>query len=592
MFPNRHSLLSAIVLLTCHLAPTQAIPQETQFVPPAAPTSANELQRQRYPLFPNQSPTSRPVAQTATNNLAMPPRIDSPPIAQEEGPKARNAAFSSPGQSPPTDSDNRQVGSTEFTLATQPQLGAHHIQHTIQKDDRATAIPPTLSDFSPDPMPPSEWYSAEKQIDIYEGKKLNANQRPLLELGKPWYQLGELAPSVNFLGSHNPVSPQFIIYGDYRMAYASHRSAGGTTSQAAFELNLNLDLRLTGTERLTAFVAPLDTGAKNTRWQFDDDKFVFEFEPEVQFGMFEGDLGALVGGWTGQTLPFDLPFAVGVMPLLIQNGVWMDDAILGIAATLPARHNNRLGISNMDITFFAGYDDINSSAFQGDDAAAKMYGIFSFIEAYGGYLEIDYAYLEDRTLRDRSYHNIGVAFSRRFGRYVSNSVRLIVNAGQSTAGGPNTADGALLLIENSLITTRPSNFVPYLNFFAGFGRPQSAARAGNAGGVLRNTGILFETDGMTGFPTLDASGNDTTGAALGLNILTDGFTQQLVLEAAFLQTMGTDVNRNASDDQYGLGVRYQIPLSNSWILRTDGMYGSLAGQDDIHGLRMELRHKF
>ena len=587
-FPFQRVICFAIVWLVCNSSFAQAEWESSQQTP--TDDFSNVSGGERYPLFPADSsdaspsqfvPQSQPVFQSqpvlqsqSSSERPLGPlpedsRINSLPlptrVARAEG-----------VNKPPEGTDNRQVGSTEFTLAEQPKFGEHADHGKISMDAQAKKIEPLTNDFSPDPIDPHAPYSPGDEMWIYEGKKLNANRRPLLELGKPWYQLGELAPSYTFLGQHNPVSPQFLIYGDYRMAYASAQTGSDTISQMAFALNMNFDLRLTGTERLTAFVAPLDNGARNTRWLMDDDEFVSEFEPEVQFGMLEGDLGALVGGWTGQTLPFDLPFAVGVMPLLVQNGVWMEDAILGVAATIPARHSTLLDISNMDITFFAGYDNINSPAFEGDDDAAKMYGMFSFLETCGGYLEFDYAYLEDRTARDRSYHNIGVAFSRRYGRWISNSVRVIVNAGQSTQGGPNTADGAVILIENSLITSRPSNFVPYFNFFAGFDRPQSAARAGAAGGILRNTGILFESDGMTGFPTLDATANDTVGGAIGLNILTEGFTQQLVVEMAFLHTIGNDPNRNAFSDQYGLGARYQIPLSNSWIFafgRHDGIPG-------------------
>ena len=108
----------------------------------------------------------------------------------------------------------------------------------------------------------------------------------------------------------------------------------------------------------------------------------------------------------------------------------------------------------------------------------------------------------------------------------------------------------------------------------------------------RNTGILFESDGITGFPTLDATAQDTYGAAMGINILPNDFSQQLVLETAYLGVMGNEVGRNARDKQFGVGFRYQLPLCNSLILRTDGIYGFLGSEQDIHGFRMELRRKF
>ena len=450
----------------------------------------------------------------------------------------------------------------------------------------------TCLTFSPDPIDPYLPADPWAEIQVYEGKTLYANQRPLVELGRPWYQLGQLSPGSSLLGFHNNLTPQFLVYGDFRSAIASNDLGDNRITRTASELNLDFDLKLTGTERFHMFMAPLDDGVNNTGYSFDDNEFINEYDAQIDFGYFEGDLGAMVGGFVGKTLPFDLPFTIGEIPLVLQNGVWLEDAFLGFAATLPARNSPRFDISNIDITFFAGYDQINSDAFPGDNSAAKMYGFASFIDANNGYWEIDYAFLEDRTFDDRSYHNIGIGFTRRYGRLISNSTRVIVNAGQSTDVVENTADGVLLLSENSLITGSPSTLVPYFNFFAGFDRPQSAARAAQAGGVLRNTGILFETDGMTGFPTLDATANDTYGMALGLNVLPNDFSQQLVLEAALLGVMGDDATRNAPGNQYGLGVRYQLPLTNAIILRADAMVGFLDNDEDINGVRMELRHKF
>ena len=482
-----------------------------------------------------------------------------------------------------------------FKLAAQPEIGAHYIEDNPQTDARANRIEPLVSDFSPDVLNPYLPYEPLPQRNIYEGKTLNANQRPLVELGRPWYQLGQLSPGSSVLGFHNSVTPQFLVYGDARTAYASNNQNGNSTSQIASQLNLDFDLKLTATERFHAFVQPTSSNGRNTRWLLDDDERIFEGSANPAFGYFEGDLGALVGGAINKTLPFDLPFTAGIIPLVFQNGVWFEDAILGVAATLPARNSPRFNISNMDITFFAGYDKLDSPAFDGDDSAARIFGVASFIDALNGFLEIDYAFLDDRTFADRSYHNIGIGYTRRYGRFLSNSTRVIVNAGQNAAArGENTADGVLLLSENSLITGAPSNVVPYFNMFAGFDRPQSAARAGTAGGVLRNTGILFESDNLTGYPTLDATANDTYGMALGVNILSGGdrYSQQLVLETAFLGVAGDDATRNANGDQYGVGFRYQLPLSNSVIFRSDGMVGFLRNDDDVSGIRVEVRKKF
>jgi|GEM_PF-816426 len=480
---------------------------------------------------------------------------------------------------------------TSFQLAEQPRIGEHRAQPPPQIDSRVMAIPPEQSDFQPDLL----WnptHDPEANMAVYNGKQCQPTQRPAIEWFRSWYNRGEIPPSRSWFGYHNPDQFQFIVAGDQRTAYASNSQAGDSTSLIASQLNLDFDLRLTSTERLHWFITPLTQGANSTRWLLDDDRFESEFNADLLFGYFEGDLGAMAGGLTNKTLPFDLPFSVGVMPLVIQNGVWMDDTILGIATTIPAQNMPALNISNIDITFLFGMDQLNSPAFGNDNNAAKIYAIMAFIEAWDGYVEADYAFLEDRNaILDRSYHNISIGYTRRYG-FISNSTRVIANAGQSADGGPNTADGVLLLSENSLITGSPYNRYPYLNLFAGFDRPQSAARQAAAGGVLRNTGILFESDNLTGYPTLDATANDTFGLALGMNVLAPNFTQQLVLETAFLGTMGDDATRNASGNQYGVGARYQIPISNHSLIRMDAMYGFLDNANELHGARIEYRHKF
>ena len=133
--------------------------------------------------------------------------------------------------------------------------------------------------------------------------------------------------------------------------------------------------------------------------------------------------------------------------------------------------------------------------------------------------------------------------------------------------------------------------MPYLNGWVGFGHPQSLARAANAGGVLLNTGIVFETDGITGFPKMDDSGHNTYGAALGVEYLFD-LHQQLVFELAGLNTFGSAAARTTPAAQYGAGIRWQLPLNNAWILRADTIAAVREEQRNLLGFRLELRRKF
>lgn len=479
-----------------------------------------------------------------------------------------------------SDSDAKQQ-TTDLVVSTMPQYEVGNV-----------AFDPSA--FTPDPDYSHFPYMPPVEDSVFSGKTLNPTERPWVELGRGMYLPGRIPCSQTFMGIHNLVSQHFLVYGDYRTATAYVDGGANDRWVWAHRLNLDFDWMITDTERVHGFSGPIDRGTNFTRLEHNDGDFKFfdEFDHNWDTIFFEGDVGSILGGIMGHDSRFDMPFAVGLMPLLFQNGIWMEDAFVGAAVTLPAQHNAMLGWSNYELTFFAGIDELNSPAFPGDDSAASLYGVISFIEAYDGYLELGYAFLDDTSGQGLGYHNVGFSFSRRYWHRVSNALRVIVNAGQDPVNGPRTADGALFLVENALITSKPNTFVPYMNLFAGYGRPQSVARAAVAGGILRNTGILFETDGLTGFPFLDDTANNSYGGAIGINWLGPQFNYQVILEAGMVQTFGRAGSRRATDDQYGIGARFQKPLTNAWLVRMDALYGLFENDNDISGGRVELRYKF
>ena len=461
-------------------------------------------------------------------------------------------------------------------------------------DCRSCPAPYSSGDFTPDPFYDNCWDTCD-ELGIYGNKRLNPVQRPAIELGLPFYLNGPIPRSGTWLGHTNLVQPKFYVYGDYRSAIAYNDFNGNDQTVWANRLNLDIDLWITGTERFHMFWGPMDEGLEFNSLIYDNGEITSNdawdgWDQRTDTMFFEGDLGYIFGGLAGIEAPFDLPFAVGLIPLLYQNGIWIEDAFVGGAVTIPARNKPFLDWSNFDTTLFVGLDEVtNNAAFDGDNRAANIFGLTSMIERRGGYIEVGYAYLEDNQNASNDFHSIGVSYTRRYLNLLSNSVRALASAGQSGPEGDRNADGILLLMENSFLTRNPYNVIPYANFFAGFGTPRSAARLQ---GPLKNTGINFETDLLTGFPLLDDSGNNTFGGALGVDLLGWDFEQQLILEFAFLGTMDDAANRVAPGDQYALGVRFQKPLSHTLLLRADAMHGWLEGAEDISGARMELRRKF
>ncbi|MEX2214695.1 MAG: hypothetical protein WD768_11235 [Phycisphaeraceae bacterium] len=481
-----------------------------------------------------------------------------------------------------------------LALAEPGPTAAHGHEHKPPgMSPEAMPVPYSTEFFRPDPDYGNMPYDAAAQRDIYGAKRALITQRPWLELGRDLYNYGPFQPTPNFFGEKNPTKPHLYVYGDWRTAVAYNDNGAVEKALVATRLNLEVDVQLTSTERIHAFFRPLDKNGVFTRAEFggdDPEESKFSIDGNVDALFFEGDLGAILNGITGEYSTFDLPFAVGILPMLFQNGIWVEDAFTGLAVTIAAKNSAMFDISNYDITFFFGFDKVSTAAVPGTNSKVYLFGVTGFFEMWEGYLEVGYGFTLDDTGFGGSYHNIAAAFTKRYFGWLNNSVRVIANVGQSPNGGAaQTATGVMFLIENSIIVNEPATIVPYFNFFLGVDKPQSLARDAGAGGILKNTGILFETDGLTGFPTMDATGNDAFGVAVGIEFLFD-LNMQLVFEIAAQHIY--DDNATAPGDQIGVGMRFQIPINNALIIRVDAMYALNEGGNNLSGIRTELRWKF
>jgi hypothetical protein len=447
--------------------------------------------------------------------------------------------------------------------------------------------------FRPDPQYDAK-YNAQGQVDIYGAKSAVEPPRPPVELGRQQYTSGLYDESSTLLGELNPLLPGLAIYGDWRTAVAYNNNNGKDIAQIATRLNIDVDFKITGTERIHAFFTPIQKdNVKFTRFEFGggdaDEQFNDEFDPDPQTLFFEGDFGSLYSGFSGKEASFDLPFTVGLFPLFLQNGIWANDAILGGAVSLPAKNSAALGLANFDITFFAAFDNVDNA---GNIAADKdnnpLYGVTAFVDAFDGFVETGYGLIEGRDKLDGLLtHFLTAAYTRRYYNTLSNSTRLFANFANDPG---RESDGFAIISENSLISGLPSTLIPYANFFVGFGNPQPLVD-GNGAGILKNVGINFETDALTGFPKLDDTGSNAFGGAIGLEYLFN-LDQQLVFEVAMVQPFKDD-GIGAQDAQYGFGVRYQIQINRAWLFRADATYQILESADeDNFGIRAEIRRKF
>ena len=475
---------------------------------------------------------------------------------------------------------------------------------TAEKSADQTARSPASADAKEDLFRPGpqydKSYDSNALVDIYGAKTAIEPPRPPVEIGRQQYTSGSYDESSTLLGQLNPLLPGLAVYGDWRTAVAYNSNNGKDIAQIATRLNIDVDFKITGTERIHAFFTPLQKDNKFTRFEFGggagDGKFNGEFDLNPQTLFFEGDVGSIYSGFSGNEASFDLPFTVGLFPLFLQNGIWANDAILGGAVSLTAKNSRKLGLPNYDITFFTAFDNVDNAGILGKDALgnnqnhnANIYGVTTFIDAFGGYIEAGYGLLQgvQGPVDGQLTNFVTAAYTRRYANTISNSTRVFANFGNGT-----NDDGFAIISENSLISGLPSTLIPYANFFLGVGSPQPLVD-GNGAGILKNVGINFETDALTGYPKLNDTGSNAFGGALGLQYLFN-LDQQLVFEVAMVQPFGdTIAGVGAAHTQYGFGVRYQIPITRAWLLRADATYQIIEGSaEDNFGLRFEVRRKF
>ena len=116
----------------------------------------------------------------------------------------------------------------------------------------ATQVDHNRGNFRPDPAYEDLEYSAERQRLIYGGKKAVPGVRPMLELGREFISGGLYEPGLPM---------HLIVYGDIRAAGAFVApDADGTQGLFALTSNLDVDFKITSTERFHALIQPLSAG--------------------------------------------------------------------------------------------------------------------------------------------------------------------------------------------------------------------------------------------------------------------------------------------------------------------------------------------
>ncbi len=419
--------------------------------------------------------------------------------------------------------------------------------------------------------------------------------QPLLELGDPFLGNGPIRPGIK-TPFGQMLQPSFLLYGSLRSAIQTSEVNNVTRSEWSNRLDLNGNLNLSGTERLSFSLRPLDSEAGNsTGYNFqsaNNNGWQEDFNLRVTKLFFEGELGEIFPGLDpGDSHTFDIGFSVGRQRMQLQDGVLINDII-----DMAGLTRNSLvfdGISNLRLTGFYGWNHINrgNNDLSTEDLVtnkthnADVFGLSAEADtALDNTLNLDLLYVSDK--QDKNAFYAGLSSTQRFG-WLNSTFR--VNASIPEHGeSPTVGRGVLLL--SQLSTTLPhSDNLLYFNSFWNIGRFTSAARSPDQGSPVANLGILFGPVGMGryGVP-LGQSIDNTVGATVGYQMFLDGIDRQLIIEA------GARTGTKSAQDTgvIGLGARFQQTIGDRHVFRFDTF---VSGQENVgfgYGFRTEWMIKF
>lgn len=148
----------------------------------------------------------------------------------------------------------------------------------------------------------------------------------------------------------------------------------------------------------------------------------------------------------------------------------------------------------------------------------------------------------------------------------------------------------MLLFQQLSINVPESKNIAYLNAFWGIDDYSSAARGGDRGGPLGQTGILFAAQGLGSYGApLGNRANDAVGLALGYQIFLGTTDRQLVFEfGGRVGTRTPDFFASNQPDEIATAVRYQMKLNQHLVLVLDAFIGQPEDRDTAYGFRSEL----
>jgi len=381
--------------------------------------------------------------------------------------------------------------------------------------------------------------------------------RPVLRLPEDWEKPRPLTFFQEFLGA-DPIrdwphlhwfgetgfqwEPRFVGYGAYQLFGFAIEEGRQNQSGIGHQLLLDLDLRITGTERAHIQFRPL--GEENTGGSFfqfsEPDGYVDNATGAPDRYWIEGEFYSIFQGWFGEEFtPRDYHFVLGRFPFVLHNGLLLNDDLVGFVVN---KNTLLVGdLSNLNVQVFYILDDIDAF-----DVSSDLYGTHLTADYRHIFLEATLARLEHSRDSDRDTNYAALSATKFFGAF-SVAGRALFKWGDTGGLG----DGQLFVLETNWTRAFTGEFargwdfehaVFYANAF--HATPGWTPIADGNFDRLRST---FEVDPLVAIARGDA--DDTSGIALGVQLFRHHEDESITPEVALEVPEGTPV--------WGAGIRYQ-----------------------------------
>ena len=352
--------------------------------------------------------------------------------------------------------------------------------------------------------------------------------------------------------------PRFVAYGSYELFGLFLEQGGTRQDSVGHQLIVDIDLRLTGTERAHVQFRPL--GRRNTGGSFFrlDDPTGFDDNstgiPDRWW--VEGEFNSLFAGLLNDEFtPFDYHIPVGKVPYSVHNSLLINDEVTGVIV-----NKNTLLIpplSNLNLQGFYFFDDVDTAT----PHSTELVGMHASADWRNAFIEGTVAYVSHSD--DASFDSRYAAISAtKFFGPVTLAGRALFKGGNEAG----TGDGALFVAESNLTRLMPAELtchtgIDHAVFYGNFFKATSgwSPISGANFDRLRSS---FAVDPLVRI-SRGVNPSDTVGASVGVQLFRDHEDESITPEIAWEQPQG--------DSVWGVGLRWQRKLGPQIFLDASGI---------------------